>query len=128
MVVLPHGFYYGHVTPGLAAELVAATEGGRVLPPLLRGRSALAMPVQAAQHHARLGTGELAADALAPQEVEALDGGAWRVVLAGAAGPVAVTVRAGRAAPQRLTCGATRLEAARVFDLVALDQPGDTRG
>ncbi len=54
VVVLPHGLYYGGVTPATAAALVEATEAGHVVPDLLRGRSSLPPEVQAAQHYARV--------------------------------------------------------------------------
>jgi hypothetical protein len=38
VLVLPAGFLYGHVSTATAARLAAATDDGRVLPELLRGR------------------------------------------------------------------------------------------
>jgi hypothetical protein len=123
LIVLPHGFYYGHVSPAVAPGVVEAYEAGRVDPLWLRGRSSLAAPVQAAQHHARLALGEDGVDALVPRDVEQLDGTRWRVRLTYPSGPVEVVVAARRSEPvARLTCAATRPESVRVFDLVDLSR------
>jgi hypothetical protein len=123
LVVLPHGFYYGHVSAAVAPELARAYDAGRVDPTWLRGRSSLAAPVQAAQHHARLRLAENGADALAPLGVEQEDAQTWRVRLGHETGDVVVVVRARRSEPPvRLTCSATKPGSVRVFDLVALNQ------
>ena len=57
VVVMPHGLYYGGVTPAATAGLVEAAERGLVVPDLLRGRSSLPVAVQAAQDHARRARG-----------------------------------------------------------------------
>ena len=95
LVALPHGFYYGHVTPGTAPAVAAAYERGQVRPDLLRGRSAFAAPAQAAQHHARLALGETGVDALRPLGLVRLADHSWRVRLAVPGGALLVTVRAG---------------------------------
>jgi len=124
VVVLPHGLYYGHVPADAAARLVRAHEQGRVVPELLRGRSSLPAPVQAAQHYARLELGEDRLDALAPVHLERLAGQRWRVTLTATPGPVTVTVVAGQMqAPVRLTCSSRQLETVRVFGLVAIEAP-----
>ncbi|MFC3690210.1 sucrase ferredoxin [Aquipuribacter hungaricus] len=123
VVVLPHGLYYGGVTPASAPGLVEATEHGRVVPGLLRGRSSLPAAVQAAQHHARevllgqpldAGPGTvpdlMAVDALRPLGSTPRDDGAVTVALAVDVDRVLeVTVRqAPSAPPALLTCAATR--------------------
>jgi len=131
VVALPHGLYHGHVPPTHAAELVRAYESGRVVVTLLRGRSAYAAPVQAAQHHARLALDEDAVDALPPLTVQVVatadgtGGPTWQVRLAHRDGPVTVVVRAERSAPVRLTCSSGVAESVRVFRLVAIMLPGD---
>lgn len=121
VVVLPHGFYYGHVSPPLVPDLVATHERGQVDPTLLRGRSSLPAPVQAAQHHARAALGEFAAAALAPQDVSAIDEQTWQITLAhGPAGVAVVVRRRLAAAPALLTCGSARPERVLVFDLVSI--------
>jgi hypothetical protein len=129
VVVLPHGLYYGHVTPQDAADLVTGHEAGRLLPALLRGRSALLAPVQAAEHHARQALGEYRLDALRPLRIEPVEPGIWRIRLGHPAGPVTVTVQAERAGPPvRLTCSSAGPEVPRVFRLVDLELPDSTAG
>lgn len=118
VVVLPHGLYYGTVTPTSAPGLLAAHEAGRVVPDLLRGRSALPIPVQAAQHHARAAVDDLGLDAVAPSHVERLDRDTWQVGFDHHPEVVA-TVRARASDPvPRLTCSATAPQRVLTFDLV----------
>ena len=49
VLALPDGIYYGRVTPAAAPRLVAAHAAGRLVPELMRGRSSLPFPVQAAE-------------------------------------------------------------------------------
>src|SRR5829696_2599947 len=122
VVALPHGFYYAHLTPQLAAAVAAAYERGEVYPQLLRGRSAFAAPAQAAQHHARLALGEVRVDALRPLGLAPVAEHMWRVRLAAPGGGLLVTVRASAAAPVRLTCSSRRAERPRSWELVALER------
>ena len=77
VVVLPYGLYYGGVTPATAADLVAATERGEVVPDLLRGRSSSPVAVQTAEHHARAVRPEVGpgVDALVPLDRSVGDDG-----------------------------------------------------
>ena len=121
LVVLPHGFAYGHVTPAVAPTLAEAYESGRLDPTWLRGRSSMPPPVQAAQHHARLALGDLGVNAFAPLVVAPLDPVTWEVVLQHESGPVEVVVRSRGTPPApHLTCAAARPGSVRVFDLVSL--------
>jgi Sucrase/ferredoxin-like len=120
VIALPHGLYYGHVTPAGAPALAAAYERGEVRLDLLRGRSAFAPPAQAAQHHARAALGELGVDALRPLGMAALAGRTWRVRFAAPGGTLLVTVREGRSEPVRLTCASVRAEAGRTWELVTM--------
>lgn len=122
VVVLPEGLYYGHVSVGAAADVVAAYDARRVVLPLLRGRSSLAAPVQAAQHHARVLLNELAIDALPPKRVERVESATWRVAFAHGTGDVTICVRAETAPPVRLTCSSGREESVRVFRLVGRER------
>ncbi len=123
VIVLPEGLYYGHVTVDSAADVVAAYDAGEVLPLLLRGRSSVPAPVQAAQHHARLLLGDSGIAAWMPRQVDPAGEQTWRVVLAYGAASITLVVRAEAAPPERLTCSAGRPRAARVFRLVDW-QPG----
>ncbi len=64
LVVLPHGLYYGRLDPDSAVALAATTAAGRLDLDRLRGRSTLAMPVQAAEIHLRRHLGEDRVDAV----------------------------------------------------------------
>ena len=121
-LVLPAGLYYGRVPAERAAELVAATRAGRVVPEWLRGRSTSAPPVQAAQAHARAVLGLDGVDDLRYVGEEA-GADTWRVLLdGGAAGAVAVTVRRGRApVAARLTCRALDEKVAPVWEPLRLE-------
>ncbi|HEY0639120.1 MAG TPA: sucrase ferredoxin [Pseudonocardiaceae bacterium] len=120
VVLLPHGFYLGHVPSARAAALAARYDDGEVDVAHLRGRSALPPPQQAAQHHARLALGEAGVDALPVLATENRGDGCWRVLLGGSR-PLAVTVRAGVVdAGRRLTCAARGPGRYRVFELVDL--------
>jgi (2Fe-2S) ferredoxin len=120
LVVLPHGLYYGQVTPDEALAVVKAYEAGQVVPGYLRGRSIHRPSVQAAEHFARVELGETGLDALTPGEPVALDSVTWRVPLAREAGTVVVTVRAVPALPARMSCRDELPSPYDSFELVAL--------
>ena len=126
LVMLPHGLYYGQVGPHEAVDIAKRHEDGMLDLGRLRGRSSLAAPVQAAQHHARLASGDAAIDAYPPLSTELTGPGEWLVRLAGADGvPVAVTVRATvREASRHLTCSGPVPDWFRVFELVDLRHGG----
>jgi hypothetical protein len=128
VITLPHGLYYGQLEPADAADLVARQESGRMIPALLRGRSAFTAPAQAAQHFARLALAEDRIDALGPVRVDTLSPGMWRVRLAHPGGAVVVTLQARRSAEVvRLTCESRSLEHAREYALLDLVAPvGDS--
>ncbi len=128
LVILPHGLYYGGLTPEAAVDVAAAHRTGRLVPRWLRGRAALSHAVQAAQHHARTALANEADDdrllslaSLAPLAVHHADERSTEVVLAYGAESLVVTVHAG-VAPTRelLTCGATAVSPMRVWELVDL--------
>lgn len=121
VVVLPEGLYYGHVSPQSAADIVLAYDAGHVVPSLLRGRSSLPAPVQAAQHHARLRLDESQIVALAPRRVDRIGEQSWRVVLAHGDRDATVLVRGEVAPAQRLTCSSGRPESVRVFRFAGWD-------
>jgi Sucrase/ferredoxin-like len=119
LVLLPHGFTFGAVPPAEAAALVAAYADGTVEPRYLRGRSSVSPAAQAAQHHARLATGELGVDALRVVSAEVPAPGRWRVALADP--DVTVELAERRVDPGRkLTCAAAAAGWMRVFDLITV--------
>lgn len=116
LVILPHGFYYGHVPASEAVALVRAHDAGVVEPRWLRGRSSVPPAVQAAQHHARLVTGERGVDAFVPRGVEADGPQQWRVRLSGP--DLVLRVREQmREVGRPLTCAATGPGRIRSFEL-----------
>jgi hypothetical protein len=64
--VLPAGFLYGHVSAASAAKLAAASDDGRVLPELLRGRTSVDMRAQVAEIVVRRVTGLHGVDDVEP--------------------------------------------------------------
>jgi hypothetical protein len=128
LVVLPHGFYYGHVPVGAVVDLVRRHDKGQLEPRWLRGRSSVPAAVQAAQHHARVATGEHGLASFAPLGVEStgaeLTGaGEWLVRLSAPDADLAVRVRERRVdTGRRLTCSAVAVGSVRTFELVELRQ------
>jgi hypothetical protein len=130
VVLLPHGHVLGGVPATAAAEVASRYRAGVLDPQYVRGRSAFAPAVQAAQHHARLATGALGVDALRPVHVAA-DGRpdetgttSWHVELTDPDCSVLLrerTVSAGRP----LTCAATTPGRIRLFDLLKITTPAE---
>ncbi|MPZ65571.1 MAG: hypothetical protein GEU83_08645 [Pseudonocardiaceae bacterium] len=117
LVVLPHGFYYGHVPASEAVALARAYDDGFVEPRWLRGRSSIPPAVQAAQHHARLATGERGVDAFVPRGVESAGSQQWQVRLGGPDVVVQLRERV-REVGRPLTCAAVAPGRIRSFELV----------
>jgi hypothetical protein len=124
LLVLPHGLYLGQVPVDQAASLVAQLDEGRAPVEHVRGRSSLPLPVQAAQHFARVATGRDRLDDLLVRRQDGAGTDAWTVLLAGRDGPdVEVVVRydrSGDGTPQRLTCDAVEEKLAPRFHQVSL--------
>jgi hypothetical protein len=120
VLVLPLGLLYGRVLPFAAKEFAAATDDGRVVDALLRGRIGLVPAVQAALAftHAQL----------AIFEASALRVEGWRktapleavVQLATPHGSVLVTVEIEKAEPHHLTCHAGAAAPALTYRPVAI--------
>jgi hypothetical protein len=113
LVVLPYGLYYGRLDPESAVALAATTAGGRIDLAHLRGRSTLAMPVQAAEIHLRRRLGVDLLDAVVlqgrPERSGDLTTASFGVGAAASDATYAVTVRTTFAPePAALTCQAGR--------------------
>src|SRR4029453_12607928 len=120
LIVLPHGLTYGHVSSESAAERGGRYDGGKVVPELLRGGSAFAAAVQAAQHFARTAGGSEHVDALRPRRLQQDSDDLWTVELDG----FTVTVRTRmRKVDGAMTCASRPPGQMRVFDLVSIS-PG----
>ena len=105
VVVLPEGLYLGRVEPEDAVEVVAALAAGTLPAGLVRGRSSLPLPTQAAQQFAREATGRWGTLDLTPTHQESAGPDAWRVVLADDLVVVVAYERHGDGAAHVLSCG-----------------------
>jgi hypothetical protein len=125
VLAMPHGLYYGRVTPGSAADLVAAHEAGEVLPELLRGQSTAPPAAQAAVAYARRELQERRIDALSPAGTIHLGGGRWQVRLRRSPRNLIATVRAtAMDEPGLLTCHAGSPAHAPRYEVVDLVEVG----
>jgi hypothetical protein len=107
LLTLPHGLYYGRVSPDVGMEVVTAHERGDVHPSFLRGRTTFLPVAQATQQHARLALGELAINALNPVSTKPLPERWWEVRLSHKPRDLVATVRTVTAGPAAfLTCAA----------------------
>ncbi|MCU1691174.1 MAG: Sucraseferredoxin family protein [Frankiales bacterium] len=105
LVALPEGLYVGRVEADEVVAVVEALEAGTLPAGLVRGRSSLPSPAQAAQHFARAASGRLDRDDLALVRQEVLEPDVWRVLLDGAP-QVDVVVRYVRDGEARvISCG-----------------------
>ncbi|CAN5413376.1 hypothetical protein BH18ACT1_BH18ACT1_03390 [soil metagenome] len=124
LVCLPHGLYYGRVTPERATGVIDAYGRGEIDLDHFRGRSCWDTFTQAADVLVRRERGLRGIDDLAPRRRRALGGGVHEVDLAGPAGAsgVRARIRARRAEhPRILTC-AGDTSAPPTFALIALDE------
>ena len=122
VVILPHGLYYGHVTPDDAVAIARRHEEGRVTIESFRGRSTFLPAVQAAQHYARLRLELDRIEALQPLETTPRPDGTVAVRLSLSGGQVAVVLREHESEPiPRLTCGSRIATPMREWELVDLD-------
>lgn len=93
MVVLPHGICYGRLDAAEGGRVVSAHERAEVYDPArMRGRSAYAPELQAAEIEARLRTGDRTVAGPRVTSVASL-GSETRVVLTSSQGEIEVTVR-----------------------------------
>ncbi len=123
LLVLPDGLYLGRVAAEQAVGLVEGLQAGRLPAGLVRGRSSLPLPTQAAQGFARGQLDRWGRDDLAPVAQEHAGPDRWRVRLGGSP-EVDVVVRydrSGDGTAQVLTCGAEQAKVAAVFRLVGLE-------
>jgi len=122
VVVLPHGLYYGRVSPLDAPGLVERHLAGHLDLGLLRGRSGFGFPVQVAEVAARRAAGETRVDACRLERVER-SGPETRVRLAVDETSYDVVVRVEPAGePQLLTCRAVRPHPPAAYTVVSVDR------
>jgi hypothetical protein len=124
VVILPHGLYYGRLTPRAAVAVAETHLEGRLAVESLRGRSCFAPVAQAAQHFARLFFGVDDIDALRPLGAVGAVDGSIEVRLALDGGVATVALREHESAPiPRLTCGTQIETPVREWELVAITGP-----
>jgi hypothetical protein len=117
MVVLPHGLYYGRLGPVAALGVAGGHLAGELDLDHLRGRSGLAMPVQAAEIALRRRLEETRNDAVRfLGATRADDVATARFEVAGTT--YAVRIRSSRGEAERLTCQATRDNPVPIHDLL----------
>ena len=107
VLVLPRGLYYGRVDPDSAIEVADAVAEARLDLDHLRGRSDLAMPVQAAEIDVRRRLRLTGLDDVRLSHA-ATDGDLTTVTLDADGRTVVLRVRRVLGDPQQLTCGARR--------------------
>lgn len=107
LLVLPRGHYYGRLDPASAIEVADAVADGRLALDHLRGRSDVAMPVQAAEIDVRRRLGLTGLDDVRPTAART-EADLTTVSLDASGRPVRVRVRRLLGDPGRLTCGAAR--------------------
>lgn len=78
---MPDGLLYGRLRPQDASSLAAAVQEKRILLDHLRGRSAYAPALQAAEYYYRLQTGQSALNAFHLESAEQVEPGRWEIVL-----------------------------------------------
>ncbi len=116
VLVLPRGLYLGRVDPDAAVALADGLVEGRLDLEHLRGRSDLAMPVQAAEIDVRRRLDLTGLDDVRPVSATT-DGHVTTVTLDAAGRTVQVRVRRVLGDAHRLTCGAQRDNAVPRFEV-----------
>lgn len=126
VLVLPHGLYLGRVDPDTVETFLADLRAGLLPMDHYRGRSALAMPAQAAEIAVRREIDDRHIDSLIGWRLRPDGENRWqaRIELAGTTYEVAVR-RDLTAAPRLLTCDATNPSPPRQF-LCGAVRPMDT--
>ena len=128
VVVLPDGLYLGRVDAAQAAEVVAGLAAGRLPAGLVRGRSSLPLPTQAAQAFAREELDLWGVDELAPAGQVTAGVDRWQVRLTRPDVEVVVGYdREGDGSRHRLTCGADAAQVFPVFRRISLSRLDDLR-
>ena len=122
-LLLPHGLCYGRLdTATDPASIVELYTQGRLDDSHLRGRTSLPHAVQAAQHFARVESGDDRIDSFSPLSI-AHDDGQIRVRLSGAAGPVEVVLGEQFSEPLFSMCEANVAGRVRQFTLKSINAP-----
>lgn len=121
MIILPEGMSYGRVDLTDAAAIVDRHIAGRVSDTFLRGRSSMPHAVQAAQHFARVDSGDDRIDAYPPIAVRRRDHHIEVTLADPGGGTVRVDLGEHLSDPLISNCRATVAGRVRMFALLALD-------
>jgi hypothetical protein len=126
LLVLPHGLYFGRVTPEDAVDLADAYARGEVDPQLLRGRAAYDFATQAAECFLRTQSGITGVDALRLVRSRRDDEETEATFAYAAGGRYRVRVRTTAHQPARtLTCRAERMSTPPEHQLVEIRHEPD---
>ncbi|MDR6970963.1 sucrase ferredoxin [Leifsonia shinshuensis] len=120
MIAFPHGLLYGRVLAEDVETVVERHAEGRVVPGLLRGRTALTTVAQAAEAFARTATGDDRIDAFRVLDEHPHPHG-WRVDLRHGDETLTVEVGERLSEPLLSTCAATIAHPVREFVPVSVD-------
>ncbi|KRF12297.1 hypothetical protein ASG90_15025 [Nocardioides sp. Soil797] len=115
MLTLPHGLSYGRLDTTSALAVAEATRDGRIVAAHLRGRTAYAPAVQAAELALLADLDDDAVDALSLLDVNADDQGRHRVVFRHRTGERVVVVDVEEGPAVRASCADTKLKATARF-------------
>ncbi|MEV0583429.1 sucrase ferredoxin [Nonomuraea sp. NPDC050310] len=118
LVCLPHGLYYGSMSQAAALSAANAYRSGEVILDRYRGRAGIPEPLQAAEHFARLHTGELSVGGVAV-ESSRLDGDVTEALVR--CGDVRLRVVVEPSVFQA-PCGTACAETITTYRLISLDR------
>jgi hypothetical protein len=121
VVVLPYGLYYGHVSISDAADVVRATDAGRIVLSKFRGRAGYAPVEQAGEYAYRVNAGAVGIDDVRIVGSRHLPDDTWRVDLQTAEGRVVCIVKVGhQSVDTPLTCNGHRSGSYPTYDVTML--------
>jgi hypothetical protein len=121
LVCLPHGLFYGRVTPVDAPRIAGQYQDGEIELDAYRGRSCYDFSTQAAEAHLRRLRGVTAVDALRLVRRAVVDGDVEATFAASTASRYTVRIRPRLDGARPLTCSSHRAERPTSFDIVAVD-------
>ncbi len=123
LLVLPHGLYYGRLTPQASVALARGHIEGHLDLEHLRGRSGYPFPVQAAEIYLRNDVGRTALDGLRLVR-QARSGAETAAEFTDGERSWIVRVETGRALPEQLTCQANASSRGMTHRLLSVAESG----
>lgn len=116
LICLPHGIYYGHVTPADVLSIVEAYRRGEVYLKNYRGRSCYSLGAQVGEYFLRRESGRLGLDEFTFQGGSRAE--TWTMRFTGIDGAHEVTFRPRKEPEALLTCRAETPQAITQYDLL----------